>query len=655
MNGMTMLKDELFKAACCNLGESFVANPSVDVNYSDAATGARQIKLLGLSGTYVQMLTENLPAFRGASAPFALGYVPGAWMKSIQVSKGASSVKNGYESVTGQINVEYLKPEDDEGLSLNLFGTSMGRFEANADGNLHFSESLCTNILAHFENNWSHHDANHDGFLDEPRVRQYNFQNRWVWKQGRYMFHGGWQVLDESRSGGQTLHAASAADSGESHAGHASTGLPLYRIGVETDRYEAYMKHAVVLDGEHGTNIALMATASLHEQEALYGRKGYDVDEKNAYASLMFETSFAPEHNLSLGLSINHDYFSETTNGLLSGPEGLPTGGETGATSGTIDPEGEPESLRMRSSETVPGAYVQYTFNHHERLIAMAGLRIDRSNLWGTFVTPRVHIKYMPADFLTFRASAGKGYRTPHALAESHYLLASGRRLVVGDLKQERAWNYGLSAALYVPLARKTLRLNAEYYYTHFASQVVVDYDSDSRQIRIDNLAGRSYSHTFQVDATYPFFKGFELTAAWRYNDVRTTYGGLLLRKPLTGRYKGLLSASYKTPLGIWQFDANLQLNGGGRLPKAYLLADGAPSWAENYHAYEQLSAQVTRWFRHFSIYVGGENLTNFRQKCPIISADAPWSGDFEPTLAWGPVQGTMLYAGIRLNFGKHL
>ena len=113
-------RGQLIRAACCNLGESFTANPSVDVSYSDAATGAKQIKLLGLSGTYVQMLTENVPNLRGASLPYSLGYVPGPWMQSIQVSKGASSVKNGYESTTGQINIEFLKPQGTDGVRANV-------------------------------------------------------------------------------------------------------------------------------------------------------------------------------------------------------------------------------------------------------------------------------------------------------------------------------------------------------------------------------------------------------------------------------------------------------------------------------------------------------------------------------------------------------
>lgn len=288
----------------------------------------------------------------------------------------------------------------------------------------------------------------------------------------------------------------------------------------------------------------------------------------------------------------------------------------------------------------------------------MAGLRADHSNLYGTFFTPRFHVKYSPVDILSLRLSAGKGYRTVHALAENSYLLAGGRRLVIDNLNQEEAWNYGVSAALNIPLAGKTLKVNAEYYYTHFAEQAVVDYDASPDMIWIHNLGsgGKSYSHTMQVDATYPLLEGLTVTAAYRLSDVKSTYAdGQLLTKPLTNRYKGLLTASYKTPLGLWQFDVTLQLNGGGRMPAPYTDVDGNLSWNADFPAFEQLSAQITRWFRHFSVYVGGENLTAFKQKNPIIGASDPWSSKFDPTMVWGPVHGAMFYAGVRINIGKSM
>lgn len=615
LNGQSISRDELFKAACCNLGESFVTNPSVDVSYSDAATGAKQIKLLGLSGTYVQMLTENLPNFRIASLPYALGYVPGPWMKSIQVSKGNSSVKNGYEAMTGQINIEYLKPDDTQGLTVNLYGNTKSKFEANADANLHLSENLSGEVLSHYEDDFAHHDDNHDGFIDLPKINQKHLMTRWKWTSGNYMLHIGGSVLNEDRESGQI--------GGHHFVSSAMPGMERYEIGVETDRYEGYMKHAVILNAEHGSNIALMANATLHQLNASYGHKQYRANQKTAYAQLMFESDLTPLHNISVGTNISHDYLDQWL---------------------------QEKSIEK---ETVFGAYAQYTLNLNEKLVAMAGIRADHSSVYGSFVTPRVHVKFMPTEIFSLRISAGKGYRTPHALAENHFLLSSGRTLQIDELEQEEAWNYGINASLNIPLFGETLRLNAEYYYTDFNSQMITDYESDMHQIRLTNLDGDSYSHTFQVDATYPLFRGMTLTAAYRMNDVKTTYNHRLMTRPLTSKYKGLLSASYKTPLGLWEFDATLQLNGGGHLPTPYTLADGTPSWNATFHGYEQLSAQITRWFRHFSVYIGGENLTGFRQKNPIFAADNPWGSDFEPTLAWGPVHGAMFYAGLRVNFGR--
>ena len=608
VNGIAVNKDELFKAACCNLGESFTTNPSVDVAYNDATTGARQIKLLGLSGTYVQMLTENLPNFRGAAIPYALGYVPGPWMKGIQVSKGSASVKNGYESITGQINVDYLQPEDEQQVEVNLFGDTKSRIEANADANVHLSDKWATEILLHHENILKNHDDNGDGFYDMPGREQYNVLNRWVYKGKNYIFHGGLGALKEIRTSGQDVEHVHSDE--------------IYRIKLHTNRYEGYMKHAFILNHEHGTNIAFMSSASMHQLDAQYGNKFYDLNEKNLYGSLMFETNFSTQHNLSLGLSFNHDYLGQ--------------------------------NLGKNEKETTPGAYAQYTYTLGTKLTAMAGVRFDHSSLYGNFFTPRFHVKYSPIDAISIRLSAGKGYRTVFAFAEYNYLLASGRNLNIGeDLKQEEAWNYGLSTAFYIPMFGKTLKLNAEYYYTDFKNQAVVDYESDKDLIAIYNLMGKSYSHTFQIDASYPLLKGLEITAAYRLNDVKCTYdyGKTLKEKPLTSKYKALFTASYKTPLGLWQFDATVQLNGGGRNPEPYQLADGSQSWSPRFRSFEQVSAQVTRWFRHWSIYVGGENLTGFKQKTPIYGAGNPWGSDFEPTLVWGPVEGRMFYAGVRVHF----
>lgn len=613
VNGSEIGQDELFRAACCNLGESFVANPAVDVNYSDAAAGARQIKLLGLSGTYVQMLTEGLPMRGGAAQPYLLGYVPGAWMRSISVSKGASSVKNGPQSITGQIDVEYLKPDEDQGLLLNLYGDSHRKGEGNLVGNVHLNRYLSTEVVAHWEKDFMHHDENGDGWIDLPSVEQLHVQNRWKYRRGRYIMHAGIGYLDEERHGGQ--HEADALANP-------------YRIHLHGRGLEGYMKHAYLLDKEHNTNLAFMGTVNTYALDGHFGTKMYSDEQQGLSAQLLLEHDFSEAHQLSTGLGLTGDRIGESYT-LLPAYDGSPV------------------------SEWTPGVYAQYTYKPSYRFTAMAGLRADMSSLYGTYVTPRIHIKWMAADWVTLRFSTGKGYRSPHALAENHYLLASGRTLTVdAGLPQEEAWNSGVSAAFYIPTGERTVTLNAEYYYTDFLQQVVVDYDSDPAALHLAALQGASYSHTLQVDASYDLTDDLGATVAFRYNDVRCTYGSVLMEKPLQSRYKGLVTLSWKPLMALWHVDLTLQFNGPGRIP-AYYDGDGTLVSGSRFAAYPQLNLQLTREFRHVTLYVGGENLTNNRQPMPVVDAANPWSATFDPTLVWGPVRGIMGYMGVRMNFWR--
>lgn len=605
-------KGQLIRAACCNLGESFTTNPSVDVSYSDAATGARQIKLLGLSGTYVQMLTENIPNLRGAALPYSLGYVPGPWMQSIQVSKGASSVKNGYESTTGQINIEFLKPQGVDGVRANVYQDSELKTEVNLDGSIHLNDRLSTATLLHFENRQMDHDGNSDGFMDMPKLRQYNLMHRWAYVSPVWISQLMLRGLRDERDGGQSRKHTNPVSS-----------EPLYPTSVKTNRYEMQWKNGFTINADHNTSVALMLHGSWHDADHIFGMTQYDVTQKNGYAQLMFETDFNDNHNLSVGASFNHDYYDERFN-----PLGASANVESKVT-----------------KETTPGIYAQYTYKLGEKLTVMPGMRWDHSNRYGSFVTPRLHIKYSPSSVITFRTSVGKGYRSPHALAENVTLLASGRDIIINsDIKQEEAWNAGASIGMNIPISGKNLELNAEYYYTDFKHQMIMNLDGAKGEhtLSIENLDGKSYSHTIQVDATYPLLSGMSATAAFRLNDVKCTYDGVLRKKPLTSRYKGLLTLSYKTPLELWQFDVTGQLNGGGELYDQ-----------SRYPAYFQLQAQITRDFRNFSLYLGGENLTNYKIDNPIINSHHPWNAAFDATQVWGPITGAMAYIGVRFKLEK--
>lgn len=617
---------ELCRAACCNLGESFTTNASVDVNYSDAATGARQIKLLGLSGTYVQMLTENIPNFRGAASLYGLGYIPGPWMQSISVSKGASSVKNGYESITGQINVEYLKPQSEESLLVNGYFDSHVKGELNAGGNLHVTDKWLTGLLVHAENGFSSHDENDDGFMDLPEIRQYSVFNRWAYFGDSYVFQGGIKYLNERRLSGQHSH----------NIAHNIQGHEPYKINIVTDRIEAFAKNAYIIDKASNSNVALILSGSFHWEDASYGMKLYNVRQDNFYGSMMFERQWMDGlHELSVGMSVNYDRFNQHLR--LENDMSIP-------------------ATRLIESEITPGIYAQYTYNLNSRLVLMAGFRYDHNSVYGSMFTPRFHTRWNLLDgALSLHGSVGRGYRSPHPLAENHFYMASSRKIVIGsNLQQEIAMNYGGGLTGFFDIFGRTMNYSAEFYHTDFSHQLLIDLDSDPHSVIINDSQNRTnFSNTFQAELTYKIIDDLSLTIAYRLTDVKVDYGFGLVGKPLVSKNKGLFSINWAPNMGLWQIDATLALNGGGRMPAPYRLDNGDMSWNPTYKMFPQLNAQITRNFRHWSVYIGGENLTGFRQKTPIIDASNPWGPNFDATMVYGPVHGAMAYIGFRYTLTK--
>lgn len=607
---------ELSRAACCSLGESFTTNPSVDVNYSDAATGAKQIKLLGLSGSYVQMLTENVPNLRGVSAPFSLDYVPGAWIQSIQVSKGASSVKNGFESLTGQINVEMLKPQAERALRMNAYFDSDGKLELNAMGNLHIGEKWSGGLLLHGANSFWTHDGNDDGFIDMPRIRRLALVNRWAYMGERYVFQISGKGLIENRKSGQI--------SGHSH--YESTP---YIIEIDSKRLELFTKNAYIFDKENDGNVALIASGNVQNLDAGYGLRNYKALQYDAYLSLMFERKWGMEHALSAGLSYQYDNYRQHYR--------------------LIPDNGAPVD-RDYTHEGVNGIYAQYTFNKDNKIILMGGLRYDYNSLYGSFLTPRLHLRWNPDEKWSLHASAGMGSRSPHPMAEYHYLLASSRKFILPDnLRMERGVNTGLGATWSSMIGERKIDISAEYYYTRFMHEMTADLDNRGEVVISTDSKG--FSHNVQAEVSFNPIEDMTLTAAYRYTDVKVNYGdGKYVRKPLTSAHKGLFTIGYGPDMGKWQIDATCAIFGGGVMPSPYQLTDGEWSWNPDYPTYCRLNLQVTRNFRNWSVYIGGENLTNYRQKNPIIGASDPWGSEFDATMVWGPLAGAMGYIGIRIN-----
>lgn len=606
---------ELTRAACCSLGESFTTNPSVDVNYTDAATGAKQIKLLGLSGSYVQMLLENIPNFRGVSSPYALDFIPGPWIQSIQISKGASSVKNGFESITGQINVELKKPQTPKSLNLNAYFDSEGRLEMNAAGNLHLGNKWSGAVLFNATKSFLTHDSNDDGFIDMPKVERLALVNRWAYMGERYIFQVSAKGLLETRKSGQIGH----------HSKHLQNP---YVIDIGSKRLEFFTKNAFIIDNDNDSNIALILSGNVHDLSSSYGYRIYNALQYDTYASLMFERKWDDKHSLSTGLSFQYDNYRQHYNLINEPLQNL---------------------IKDYTHEAVSGFYGQYTYNKDDQLIAMGGIRFDYSSLYGCFITPRLHVKYNPKENWSFHLSAGMGRRSPHPLAEFNNYLASSRKVILPEkLKIEVGENAGTGFSWNSEINERAIGISGEYYFTYFKRQLTADMNSPHELVI--SCDSKGYSHNFQIEFNIDPIEDLSLTAAYRYSDVRVNYGNGYEPKPLSSAHRGLFTAGYSPFMGKWQFDLTLSINGGGYMPTPYILQNGELSWNTKYPAFCNLNFQVTRNFRKWSIYLGGENLTNYRQKNPIIQASDPWGKDFDATMVWGPLAGAMAYIGIRIN-----
>ena len=652
----TITGEALCMAACCNLSESFETSASVDVAYSDAATGAKQIRLLGLSGTYVQMLTENTPNIRGLAQAFGMEYIPGPWMEAIQVSKGTSSVLNGYEAIAGQINVEYLKPQTQDPISLNAMISTETHAEVNATGGWDINDVVSTGILFHAQNMSLELDHNHDGFLDMPKNTNINLLNRWYVKTddytGQFLVRG----LYDRRQGGQTKDALAVSP-------FASTP---YHIDLNTWRVDGFMKNGYVFNHDLGTSIGIIASASYHNQQNTYGLRQWNAAQTNAYLNAIFQTSFDDsaidpwdnhQHKLTAGLSVNYDKYDESLS-----PLALST-----------------YNLIESQMELTPGVFAEYTYTYKDKLTLLAGIREDYSTRYGFFTTPRMNVRYAPFEWWTIRGSIGLGYRTPNAIADNAAFLASNRIYDIhADLAQERSMNTGVSTVFYIPMGKRELQLSGEYYYTKFLDGVIADMDRNLQCITLYNMhdvdGAQYFSHNWQVEATMEILRGWTMTAAFRYTDVKqTTFNAeakeyQLRDKPLQNKFKGIITTSYQTPLKTWQFDLTAQFNGPGRMPDGFIPPIGSNQYfidefGQNHHKwYPQLLGQITKFFRTWSIYLGAENMTNFTQDNPIVGSTVehnghhlvdPSSPTYDASMIWAPIHGWKLYLGFRWSLER--
>lgn len=615
----------LMKAACCNLSESFETNPSIDVNFTDAVSGAKQIQMLGLSGQYAQITKENMPYMRGLANNYGLSFIPGTWIHSIQLGKGAGSVINGYESFTGQINTELQSPDKGDFLHFNAYVNENARNEYNLNFRQKISPALSTALLSHVSYNPLVQDLNGDGFADIPTGRQYNFMNKYSLQLPKSGFEAqfGISYLNDSRNGGQFT---------ETKLNNSDT-LPLYKILIDNEKWEAFSKTGYIFKNRPATSMGLQLSYLEHKQKGQYGNRLYEGKESTFYANAIFET-----------------YAGSTLNNVRSGFSYLDDGVQE-----------KLDSNKYLRHEQVLGWFGEFAHNRGEKFNLVAGIRTDYHNLYGFFVTPRVHLRYAPVVNTVFRVSAGRALRTASLFTDNASLLASSRLWVIENsnsslpygLNPEIAWNYGMNFTQKFKINYRDAYITLDVYRTDFTQQVIVDVDKDTRQVNIYNLKGPSYSNTAQFEFNMEPKKRFFLKTAYRFVDTKSQFSNGLLQKSLVARHRAFINLSYETRKRNWMFDFTTQFNGSKRLPGT----ENSPAEYQRDHYspnYLNLLGQITylkTWLnREFHVYLGVENLLNYKQNNPIVSAENPFGSYFDASMVWGPIYGRMLYAGLRFK-----
>ena len=606
--------EELTRAACCNISEAFETNASVDVVSSDGVTGTKKIQMLGLDGIYTSLQFENIPFLRGLANLHGLSHIPGTWVESVQISKGTGSIVNGYEPMTGQINLELLKPDElNELLFVNLYGNNMGRAEANVHFGGKINEKWSSVLLIHANTLQQKNDNNNDGFLDMPLKDQINVFNRWKFKGPKYMAQFGFRYLSENIRGGQ-LDYDENNDFGTTNN---------YGTGSSADHLEMFFKNGIVFKGCSQRSLALIVRGMYHQQDMFMGLKTYNGTEKYGYANLIYMDKIGtPAHKYKVGLSYVYDDFQEEFNGV-----------------------------EYNRTEQVPGVFAEYTYMG-DKFGAVIGARDDFHNLYGNQFSPKLNFKYNFSERGASRLSFGRGFRVPNIFVENASTFVSSRLITItNNVEPEVAWNGGVSLTQKVSLFEKDLTVHGEYFYTWFENQLFVNRENPG-ELKFDNLTGESYSHAVQVELAYEPLKVLHVKVAGKYLDVKSTYEGDLKSVPLVPNWRGLFSIGYKTLNKKWQADFTTQFVGvsripstQGNLPENTLKTKSDP--------YVLMNAQVTRRFRWIEVYIGAENLGNFKQSNAIVSADQPFSSEFDASMIWGPVNGRVIYAGVNLKFFK--
>jgi outer membrane receptor protein involved in Fe transport len=602
---------ELRKAACCNLSESFETNASVDVNMTDAVSGAKKIQMMGLDGVYTQLQFENIPYLRGLESSYGLNSIPGTWIESIQITKGTGNVVNGYESMAGLINFELKKPENIERFYFNMYANRFGRAEINVHGGGKVSKKLKSAWFAHAAGLNSEIDENNDGFRDVPFSKNLAFLNRWRYDGKKMEAQFGFSTNYEEKDGGQIGYKYRESQN-------------LYGVHLVNKHADVFAKTGFFSQKKPYQSIGIVYNLKVHQTDAIFGNRIFFGDEKRAYINAIYDGIIGnTNHKIKAGANF---VYSDILQKL--------------------------DSISLKRVEYVPGTFFEYTYTG-TRFTYIAGVRGDYHNLYGFQFSPRLHGKYSINETLDLRFTAGKGFRVSNMIIDNISLLASSRSWVLDSIiTPEVSWNLGGSLVKEFKLKGRKATLSMDFYHTLFENQLVVDRDRDHSKIYFTNLQGKSFSNSFQAEMSLPVLKNFDIRLAFKYLEVKSEFGGKMQQQVMIPKYRSFVNFAYKTRNKRWEYDLTVSVYGRSRLHEV-MLSDSTFSTDNSSKIFPMVNAQITHVYRSWDFYLGGENLTNYTQKNPIIDAANPFGSFFDATRVWAPIQGANIYIGVRYKIKK--
>tara|TARA_B110000444_G_scaffold257221_1_gene295209 strand:+ start:889 stop:3177 length:2289 start_codon:yes stop_codon:yes gene_type:complete len=649
LNIQQLNRKELVKAACCNLSEAFETNASVDASFTDAVTGTRQIRMLGLDGKYTQILVDNLPGPRGLNVVQGLSFIPGPWIDQIAISKGTGSVTAGYESITGQINVALRNPANAEPLHINIYRSEDGRLEWNHVSRHQVDRRWSTALLSHLEIGENLNDRNEDGFLDTPLKKDIVLRNEWIFRGDRGL-RGEYSITGVQL---QILGGQMSAYEGVDDVWDLIPGLlaktesdNLWTAATTIDRLELSAKTGYVFPGQEWKSLGSQFFASTHAQTHQFGNRNYKGTEHFFRGNILFSSIInTTDHKFTTGISFLYDDFQEI-----------------GTWDAAYD-EWDAEVDTLARIEMVPGSFFEYTWTANERLVVVAGLRGDYHNLYGSFLSPRLHARYRLAEETSIKIVTGRGFRTANVFMEHLGSWASNRRWVIeGDLEPEVATNIGFNLVSKFRLNYRDASISLDGYWTEFENRVVADMYSSPQSVRIFN-SDESRSKALQLEFDWSMHRRINVRAAYRWVDAQTDYQDLdldLLQDPYVSKHRAFTQWSYASKEGDdgeqTRIDATIQWVGPQDLPRPSASSSDFDLHPDESPAFTQVNMQLSRNIHSgFELYAGVENILDVKQESPIVGANYPdeFSDTFDASLVYGPIFGRMSYVGLRWTLGE--